>query len=435
MADSVDTGFDPTFGGPLQKFRDALAAAGIQTRLISGVRSAEDQRELIANRDAGRAGRPLPIRSADRSHGGPDRRFGASARTGGRPRSGHSRELFENVGDGASYGLRMIGAGDPAHVELQNWQQVAQPRRRHGRPQKPRRKRGDSKSIRTCRQRMPRSQRNRAPLALCRVRPAAGAAWAARLDLAVRTWPRTGDGGDVPASMFQSLIGTGLTPQQALGVIYSHAGESSRFDLSEIGDNGNSIGWGQWNGDRRINRQAIAKGMGTTETDPSAQLAHWNKEISGPEETPRTGEISQDGRRRGETLGWAAPTRPRATSVPRSTTGSNGLRTAHSGSRSTTMARSSTRAAAAGRRWRTGRRPGRAEFHGFRQGRQLGRCIKALTAPKMDDKGNPIAGSIPLDKLADAFKPLETLLLRRSRRRSFSRLRRRVRLSRRGSRA
>ena len=111
---------------------------------------------------------------------------------------------------------------------------------------------------------------------------AAGAAWAARLDLAVRTWPRTGDGGQCPGLDVPVADRQGIDAAAGSGRHLFACGESSRFDLSEIGDNGNSIGWGQWNGDRRINLQAIAKGMGTTETDPSAQLAHWNKEISGP---------------------------------------------------------------------------------------------------------------------------------------------------------
>ena len=93
-----------------------------------------------------------------------------------------------------------------------------------------------------------------------------------------------GTGGvDVRSSIFQMLIGKGLTSQQAMGVVYSMMGESGTgLDAGATGDSGNSIGFGQWNGDRRAALEATAKGMGVAATDPSAQLAHFQNEINGP---------------------------------------------------------------------------------------------------------------------------------------------------------
>lgn len=98
--------------------------------------------------------------------------------------------------------------------------------------------------------------------------------------------PAAGDANapvDLRQSVYQSLLGKGLTSQQALGVLYSMMGESGGgFNTNAIGDNQRSIGFGQWNGSRRAALEATAAKMGTTWQDPSAQLAHFNNEISGP---------------------------------------------------------------------------------------------------------------------------------------------------------
>ena len=88
---------------------------------------------------------------------------------------------------------------------------------------------------------------------------------------------------DLRASVYQSLIGKGLQPFQAMGVIYSMMGElGGGFNTSAVGDGGRSVGFGQWNGERKANLDKIAAGMGADWRNPSAQLAHFNAEISGP---------------------------------------------------------------------------------------------------------------------------------------------------------
>ena len=87
---------------------------------------------------------------------------------------------------------------------------------------------------------------------------------------------------DVRASIYQGLVGRGLKPFQAMGVLYSLNGESAGFNPNAVGDSGISHGFGQWNGSRFTNLENTAKGMGTTWNDPSAQVAHFFNEIDGP---------------------------------------------------------------------------------------------------------------------------------------------------------
>ena len=129
MADRiVNTGFDTEFGGPLKKFRDYLASQGIQTNIISGVRSDEDQAQLVANRNATLAGRPLPY--PDR---GPVRvaaPVGSSAHEYGEAadvQPVHPADAAKMHALAQKFGLQMPnwGGNDPYHVQLANWQQAA----------------------------------------------------------------------------------------------------------------------------------------------------------------------------------------------------------------------------------------------------------------------------------------------------------------------
>jgi hypothetical protein len=90
---------------------------------------------------------------------------------------------------------------------------------------------------------------------------------------------------DFRNSVYQTLIGKGLNAQQAMGAMYSLMGESGHgLDPSSYNANdpGGSMGFAQWNGPRRAGLQAVAKQMGVSETDPTAQLAYFKQELEGP---------------------------------------------------------------------------------------------------------------------------------------------------------
>ena len=60
MADPVNTGFDPLFGGPLRQLLERARAEGYNPNILSGVRDDNLQAQLVANAAATRAGQPLP---------------------------------------------------------------------------------------------------------------------------------------------------------------------------------------------------------------------------------------------------------------------------------------------------------------------------------------------------------------------------------------
>ncbi len=90
---------------------------------------------------------------------------------------------------------------------------------------------------------------------------------------------------DFRNSVYQTLVGKGLTPKQAMGAMYSLMGESGTgLDPGSFNpkDPGGAMGFAQWVGPRRAGLQSVAKAMGVSETDPSAQLAYFNQELEGP---------------------------------------------------------------------------------------------------------------------------------------------------------
>jgi hypothetical protein len=116
---ALNLSFDPRFEGPIEKLRAAAEAQGIKTHFISGVRTAEDQRQLYANYIAGQKGLPLPY---------PER---GAVPLAARPGSSlHEQGLAADIeADDPSqqaklrslasqFGIRTIGASDPTHFEL-----------------------------------------------------------------------------------------------------------------------------------------------------------------------------------------------------------------------------------------------------------------------------------------------------------------------------
>jgi hypothetical protein len=82
--------------------------------------------------------------------------------------------------------------------------------------------------------------------------------------------------------MFRSL---GVSPQAALGAMYSLGGESGAgFNPKSYNPNdpGGSIGIGQWNQTRRAGLEALAGRMGLRADDPVAQVAFLKQELTGP---------------------------------------------------------------------------------------------------------------------------------------------------------
>jgi hypothetical protein len=122
----VDTGFDPLFGDPLRRFIAAANAQGIGTRLLSGARTDEDQRQLVANAAATRAGTPLPY---------PKR--GAVPRAAPVGSSAHEYGLAADVQAtdpanqarlkalASQFGLTSNIPNDPNHFQLADWGQTA----------------------------------------------------------------------------------------------------------------------------------------------------------------------------------------------------------------------------------------------------------------------------------------------------------------------
>jgi hypothetical protein len=88
---------------------------------------------------------------------------------------------------------------------------------------------------------------------------------------------------DYRQGIYQSLIARGLNPEQARGAIISLMGESGQTLSPKSfnpNDPGGAMGFAQWVGSRRAGLQAVARSMGTSETDPNAQLAYFNQEIA-----------------------------------------------------------------------------------------------------------------------------------------------------------
>jgi hypothetical protein len=125
VADPVNTGFDPLFGDPMRRFRAALAAQGIDTNIFSGVRDRAKQQGLYENRQAELAGQPLPHpemgyvpRAAVPGTSLHERGLAADIRPS------NPADLPKMYALARQYGIQPLGASDPYHFQLGNWQQA-----------------------------------------------------------------------------------------------------------------------------------------------------------------------------------------------------------------------------------------------------------------------------------------------------------------------
>lgn len=80
--------------------------------------------------------------------------------------------------------------------------------------------------------------------------------------------------------VFGKLLGMGYTPEQASGLVGNLMQESGgRLNTGAVGDNGNAIGIGQWNGPRRHALVAFAESRNRDWTDLDTQIAFLDHEL------------------------------------------------------------------------------------------------------------------------------------------------------------
>jgi hypothetical protein len=126
---NVDTSFDPRFGERLDRLREHLRAQGVETVVISGRRSRQDQQDMIDNAYAYHHGRPLPhpdrgpvnvAAAIDKS----PHQFGFGADV----QAVNPADQGKVIEAARIFGLQSGGARDPNHVQLPDWQaMVSQP--------------------------------------------------------------------------------------------------------------------------------------------------------------------------------------------------------------------------------------------------------------------------------------------------------------------
>jgi hypothetical protein len=97
---------------------------------------------------------------------------------------------------------------------------------------------------------------------------------------------------------FDTLVGLGLKPYQALGALWSLGGESYpeiRTDaFNPLDPGGGSLGAGQWRAERRWPLENIARSMGLPATDPRLQARYLAAELTGTDKS-MPGAIFQPG--------------------------------------------------------------------------------------------------------------------------------------------
>jgi Phage tail lysozyme/D-alanyl-D-alanine carboxypeptidase len=278
---NVNSNFDPAFGVLAEKLRTQAAAQGIKTHYISGVRSLEDQRQLYANYQAGKAGQPLPY---------PARGPVPLAAVPGS--SMHERGLAADIEAddpnqqaklralGNQIGLRTIGPSDPNHFEMAK----ANIPKGGGAPGAIAFADNPAASLAAATPRSAAASQVAGPGAPstsgttinAASTPIAGALADQGPESVGASGPAAASSGplDTRQLVFNKLTAAGLQPHQALGALWSLAGESGKgLDPGAYNpkDPGGSVGIGQWLGPRRAALEAFAKDRGTAVTDPNTQ--------------------------------------------------------------------------------------------------------------------------------------------------------------------
>jgi hypothetical protein len=204
-------GMDPRVLAALRKIQADAAARGIQTNVISGVRSYQDQVELAANAEADRTGQPLPYPA--RGHvplaaapGTSEHEKGFAFDLQAKDPS-RQQELWSIA---PNYGLRVIGAKDPNHFEL----------------------------------------------ASANIMPAR---------------PGTPQTGNPSNPIYTGLIARGYTPPQAYALM-GNMQQESNFSPGANNEKEGAYGLLQWRQDRRANLENFARSQGKPVNDLDTQL-------------------------------------------------------------------------------------------------------------------------------------------------------------------
>ena len=283
MADP-NTDFNPAFGAAISKLQAAAAAKGIKTHFISGVRSLDDQKQLYANYQAGLRHQPLPYpnRGAVPLAAKPgtslhERGFAADLVADNASQQAQLRALGNQVG------LRTLGARDPNHFELPSTQIAKAPSYTPG----------SSEAATAFAPTAPvapavaaintatggtRINSPVAPISGALAKQEVGPENAGSGATAASEGPL-----DVRQLVYNKLTGAGLQSHQALGAIWSLAGESGAGlnpNAYNPKDPGGAVGIGQWNQSRRTALEAFAKARGTAVTDPNTQADYLVDELT-----------------------------------------------------------------------------------------------------------------------------------------------------------
>jgi hypothetical protein len=235
MPDPLDlTDLNPEFHTRINKFVAAAQAAGIPTHFTSGFRDNALQAKLYANYQAKQAGQPLPY--PEEGSGGIAAPAGGSYHNFGFAtdvvaENGRQNDLIAFANAHPEFGITALGSRDPVHFQI--------------------------------------------------TAPSLAAARAQYGDGGGST---VASGPDNRQIFFDALRSAGLSPQQALGALWSIGGESHpNVDTTSYNPNdpGGSVGALQWLGPRRWQLEEIAQHRGVAVTDPHLQAEYMVGELTG----------------------------------------------------------------------------------------------------------------------------------------------------------